>query len=1345
MSTALASSGSGQTSAPAKRKRRKLHIISLVCLLVLAGGLALYLHSDAFRESVRRRVVAELHAVTGGEVEVQSLTWRLTRMEFDLRGLTIHGDEGPGQTPYIHADRLTARLRISSLFSQRLGLRSLSIEHPVVHLVVKPDGTTNQPAPQSKEPETDPVQTLFDLDVRHVLISNGELLINEKKFPFDLSGERFAATLHYSRAEKTYAGTIAAGTLSASYQKQKPVRGDLDVSFVLRPARAEISSLRFKTSLSTVEADGSISNFLKPEIAARYHASLDLKELGGGLDIRELRGGRADLQGTGNYGAGKYAAGGKVSIHELAWNDETLQITGVDVAAPFSLTPEKISIPQIAARAFGGRAQGDFQLTNWSAPEPGGKAQPRRGSASLRFAGMQLRPMAAAASTPAMPFDQINAVGTASGNLKATWQGALKNVIAELSLDVVPPTSPGPREVPVSAQMQAAYRGGSQQLGVNRLNLATRGIKLNASGSLGSNDTQLKAELTASDLHEIRPLLAPGLSGASIPLDVAGRARFSGAIFGKLMAPSARGRLEAENLDLIAGTVAAGNAAARGPHRYHFDSLTADVNYTPASLTTQNGTLKRGAMQIDFSGVVALSGGKFDENHSELTATMQLRNASAADLQSVAGLNYPVTGSFNAILHVAGPLHSLRGGGSLQGAGIAIAGEPFRSLRADINLAGAETQFHHVVLTHNGAQFTGSLVYDLAVHRSSFEVNGSNIALTTVRRWIPPRLTVEGQADFHVTGSGFPDLAAVNGELNVRRLVVNGEEVGDLKAVAETQGEQMMVKARSSRAGGSLAVDGGIALRGDFPGRLTLKFEHFDFDPLIPAYLQVEVTGHSSMDGSVELQGPMRRPRDLTVTGNISRLAANAENVKLENEGPIRFSIASEIVRLDQMRLVGNDTDVAAHGEFHLDGRQLLDFRINGQLNMKLLERLYPGVLSYGTATVAMRVSGPRPQPQMLGTVDIKDAGIAAADLPNGLSQINGRLILNQDRLQIEKLSAHTGGGVLDLSGFIDYRSNRYFDVTATGKDVRLRYPPGISASADARLRYTGTPQSSQLSGDVRVIRFAVDPHFDFAQYLTRSKTGARSAQSPLLDNLRLDVHVVTTPELNVETSLGKFSGDADLRIRGTVANPVLLGRVNIAEGNISFNGTRYRLERGDVTFNNPQVIQPVVNADMSSRVRGYDINIGFHGPVDKLSMTYRSDPPLPSGDIIALLAFGRTRQADIYSNQSGQTLATSDAMLSQALNAASTSRVQKLFGVGSVKIDPQQIGALESTSGPRVTIEQQIVDNVTLTYITNLSQSSTQQVIQAEFNLTRSISIVAVRDQNGILGFDLRIRKRKK
>ena len=337
-------------------------------------------------------------------------------------------------------------------------------------------------------------------------------------------------------------------------------------------------------------------------------------------------------------------------------------------------------------------------------------------------------------------------------------------------------------------------------------------------------------------------------------------------------------------------------------------------------------------------------------------------------------------------------------------------------------------------------------------------------------------------------------------------------------------------------------------------------------------------------------------------------------------------------------------------------------------------------------------------------------------------------------------------------AGFLAYRNGIYFDLTAKGSDVRLRYPPGVSSSADATLRYTGSAKSSLLSGDILITRFGMNPHFDFANYLAQSKKAPIiSTLNPFLDNMRLDMHITSTPELQVETSLAKLSGDLDLHVRGTAARPAIVGRVNIAEGDVFFNGTKYRLERGDITFSNPLSIEPVINLDMSARVQGYDVTIGLHGQAiggKGISMTYRSDPPLANSDIIALLAFGRTRGQGVYTaSQPGvntnDTASASNAILGEALNATFSDRVQRLFGASRVKIDPQFIGS-ENNPSARVTIEQQISNDITFTYVTSLTQSA-ETVIQVEYNIDKNVSIVAVRDQNGVLGFDIHIRRRKK
>jgi translocation and assembly module TamB len=216
------------------------------------------------------------------------------------------------------------------------------------------------------------------------------------------------------------------------------------------------------------------------------------------------------------------------------------------------------------------------------------------------------------------------------------------------------------------------------------------------------------------------------------------------------------------------------------------------------------------------------------------------------------------------------------------------------------------------------------------------------------------------------------------------------------------------------------------------------------------------------------------------------------------------------------------------------------------------------------------------------------------------------------------------------------------------------------------------------------------------------------------------------------------------------VTRPAVLGRVDILEGKATFHGIRFTLERGDITFANPVAIEPQLNLQASSHVRNYDLNVTVIGTPDRLNINYRSEPPLPKSDIIALLALGRTNEESAQlQEQSGQSIFSDQAsnlILNQALNDTASSRFQRLFGASNIKIDPQGLTTITNpvSNGPQITIEQQFANNLSLTYSTNVSQSS-QQIIQGEYYVNRSVSLVGNRDQNGVISFDVQIRRRKK
>ena len=648
--------------------------------------------------------------------------------------------------------------------------------------------------------------------------------------------------------------------LIIAYRNAAPVQAEVHLNFLLRARETEIKSLKLATRNSSLEASGTLRNYNNPEITLQYQASVDLSEIAKEAKLAQLRAGLAELKGVGNYQGKRYSTQGSLKVRDLEWRDAAVRVTGVDAASPFSLTQEKIVLSRLVANAFGGTVQGDAQITNWNPAPVGKKGPPPRGTARLHLGGVQIRQVAAAISTHNMPLDKIELAGSVSGDINSSWTGSPEKATSELKLEVSPPAAPAPQEVPVTAQLQATYHGDLRTLEVAGLTLATRAIRVSATGALGSEKAQARVSLNATDLRELQPALDALDPGTRIPISLEGRASFNGVVFGKLDALSARGRLELEKFDTEFHLARQQKTQPGKPPRLHWDALSADLSYSPSAVSLQRGALRRGAAQLGFSASATLRQGDFDENTSQLNVNLHVQNENVEDMQALAGTSYPVTGVANADVQATGTLRNLHGGGKLQITKLTAYGEPFKGFSSDVRLNGAEVQLENMVLAHNGARLTGSLAYDVESKRYRFDLTGANIEFANLQHFALPRLTVQGQAGFHLAGSGTEDAPAINGQIELRNIVLNRETVGSMTVLAETHGEDVVLSGRSHFENADLNLDGKVHLRGDWPGQITLKFSHLDFDPLIRAYFQGEITGHSSIAGAIDIHGPMKRP-----------------------------------------------------------------------------------------------------------------------------------------------------------------------------------------------------------------------------------------------------------------------------------------------------------------------------------------------------------------------------------------------------------------------------------------------------------------------------------------------------
>ena len=189
------------------------------------------------------------------------------------------------------------------------------------------------------------------------------------------------------------------------------------------------------------------------------------------------------------------------------------------------------------------------------------------------------------------------------------------------------------------------------------------------------------------------------------------------------------------------------------------------------------------------------------------------------------------------------------------------------------------------------------------------------------------------------------------------------------------------------------------------------------------------------------------------------------------------------------------------------------------------------------------------------------------------------------------------------------------------------------------------------------------------------------------------------------------------------------------------FRGNTFQLTRGDINFSNPFRLDPVLNVEATTTISQYQVTIDFSGSASHLVMNYRSDPPLPDSDVVALLALGSPGEGAAIGSQPGAAQNYgATALLSEAISSGVGSRIEHLFGISSFRVDPFVAGAAtESNAAARVTIQEQVRHDLTITYSTNATTSNQYQLIQVEYAVNRGLSVVFLRDINGTYGLDIK------
>lgn len=1316
--------------------------VSCVFALIAAAAMGAFVSSGAANPFLRQLVIRKIEAMTGARVEISSMSVNWLKLRVTLRGLVVHGTEPPGTEPLFAAEEIQAGLRIDSFWGRKYSLDELIVEQPRIHVRVEKDGRSNIPAPRRRSSSKPLRETLFDLRVRHVQLANGWVLYNDIGKPLALDGEGLQLSVDAGGPPEhtLYLAKLDWQSLQMARSHDVPLPISISANFTISRESFTVEQAVVSAERTHVDFHAEMQNFENPAWSFRYRGWTDLRDFRKIMRTPEVPAGRADFRGEGSYASGKFQVAGGYSGSNIDLEFPEFHASGISSRGSYRLDNQGIVVPDFVANAFDGRVTGRVTI----------RFAGQSFRAQTHTEGVRISKLFPAIEHRGFPIDELRWDSLLSADTDETWTGPFRHFAISGTTQWKAPDNPAPGHIPVSAAWKFRYRYDPQLFEVASSSFETPSTHITASGRLSRRDTDMSVHVDTASLESFADFIhaisgaKPGSREARVPLG--GSAQWDGKITGPISKPLFAGRVRGENI------------------RYdglYFDNLQGDLAYSPSELTFTRAQAKRGDVQAALDVKVGLTDWNFLPDN-EWSADMNLDKASLDELQAVAGWKYPVHGAVSGEFHGRGTRAAPSVTGLFDLAQGEAYGVPFNRLRGQLNVSPDEARISNAELrlfapgTENGrgaGVVTGTVAYRFADETISAELVGAGLPLEDFQALQSAKFPLGGRLTFRLNASGPLKAPQGDGSFRVIDLRVGQQVMGSFDGTLHSDGQQARLELGSAMANGKLNGYCTLGLAAPYPLHGKVTISDISLEPFVVSGLSLaRFNGRAVADGEIALDGNLDQPSKITMDARLSRLVLDYASMRLENAGPIHFRSSREQFDIDPATLRGPDTNIEFSGSVHLAEPRTLALKLKGAANLRLLSGFVPGVYAQGPAQIDATLAGTIERPRITGRAHVEKASARSGDFPIGLSDIQGDITFDATRLFFENMHAQVGGGTLLLTGSVNYadRPVRY-DVAARTDQMRVRYPEGMSWMLGGSLRLTGTTSSGLLAGRVMVQRVILGQGLEaLGAIFGGQENDDNSGANGFLQNLQLDIQTVSSPDARLEWPNAQLEADADLRVRGTVPHPILLGHIHVLSGDLNFRGNRYRVTRGDVNFANPFQLNPQINVEATTIIQQYEVTLDFTGLASALSFSYRSDPPLPGNDIITLLTLGQTsseselRGGGGASGQNATSGAT--AFLSEAVSSQLGDRLQKLFGITHFRVDPglTALGAAGGTqnAAARVTVEQQVTRDLTITYVSNVGTTQ-EQVIQVEYNVNRNISIVALRDYNGTFGIDVKIKKR--
>jgi outer membrane protein assembly complex protein YaeT len=529
--------------------------------------------------------------------------------------------------------------------------------------------------------------------------------------------------------------------------------------------------------------------------------------------------------------------------------------------------------------------------------------------------------------------------------------------------------------------------------------------------------------------------------------------------------------------------------------------------------------------------------------------------------------------------------------------------------------------------------------------------------------------------------------------------------------------------------------------RREGPARLTMDVSKLDLSALEGA--PRDLSGAVSL----RLEAEAFRPdlEEISARLEFPDLSFRYQTLRLAQKGASTVVIRKGMASFEQFELEGPEAKLHVSGSAGLTEPNLLDLQAQGDFNLAVLASVVEGLRGQGPLQLRMEAGGTLSNPRIYGYVDLKDGQLAMRQPTLGAENLNLRVEMKSDRIEISNFSGELNGGKLTGSGGLSIAGgelrNPTLDISA--ENVFLNFPEGLRTASSVALRLRERQGRLLLSGQARILEGSYTEPLVLDVGLIRSLQSGTdisftAERNPVLQRLDYDILIATASPLLINNNLAKAEVTIDLQLLGNYYSPGLNGRVVVeSQGILILQEREYIIERGLVTFANERRIEPTLDIQARTEVSGYNVNLLVTGGGGQtLETTLTADPPLAEPDIIALLLTGK-RLEEVRGSETDVVAGQALSLLAGNVGGRLSRQLQRATGLSQVRIEPNLI-AQESDPSARLTLGQDLTRQLRLIYSMNLANSS-DQIYIAEYDITRRFQARYLKQDDNSNRFEFR------